>query len=390
MKKRKLPISQIVLSVSTILIFMNILIFSLIHNFNNYWGDMYYVEFNYPIFWIVEFVLLMAIFISYGFFRLNGYQFTANVDLKDASDEFNSLYKKIYEQYNEKIKKVRGNLGNIEISIWTLFALSLISMITFQLISNTYYNEDVIAFILIMIAFFTFYTACILAIVKKKRTQKYRHYYKSNCISEILKLMNPNIIYDEISSEKENERFKYTFNECHCDGKTAWTVKGEDYIYLKKDNLEIELSDAKFLSMGDNPLFEGLFGFVRLDYYYTKHIRIKTGNLYENSDLPVINLDSSEFEEKFSVFCEDNIFAVRMLTPDIMEQLLEFYEKINLSFEINVYKDMLAIKFFTGKMFEPKLIGEPLDKEALYAYYEIIKFAEYLVLKLNKILKEFE
>ncbi|MBQ7409752.1 MAG: DUF3137 domain-containing protein [Clostridia bacterium] len=348
------------------------------------------MEFNYLIYWIIESILILAVFVSYGYLNKNGYQFIATIDLEKIPDDFNMVYQDIYKKYNEKIKSARGNLGNVEIASWTCYALTIICFFGFMVISQHLHYQDVVQAIFVILAIALFFVANTIVVVRRKRLDKFRNYYKSMCIPDILKLINPNIEYKPVSSDKTKERLINVFNECKCYQRSARKIYAEDSMFLEKNNLSIEFADTKFTAHGKNTvIFDGLFCNTTLNYYFKKHIRIRTESIESYIDLPIIKLDSDEFEQYFEVQSEDNIYAVRMLTADIMEEFVKFYKKIQLKFEVNIYKDMLTIKFHTGPMFEPKLLGEAIDKEALYAYYEIVKFAEDTVMKINKILEEF-
>lgn len=300
------------------------------------------------------------------------------------------VYQDIYKKYNEKIKSARGNLGNVEIASWTCYALTIICFFGFMIVSEHFYYQNLVEAIFVILTIVLFFVANIIVVVRRKRLDKFRKYYKSMCIPDILNLISPNIEYKPVSSDKTKERLKNVFNECKCYQCSARKIYAEDSMFLEKNNLSIEFADTKFTAHHkNNVIFDGLFCNTTLNYYFKKHIRIKTESIESYTDLPIIKLDSDEFEQYFEVQSEDNIYAVRMLTVDVMEEFVKFYKKIQLKFEVNIYKNMLTIKFLTGPMFEPKLLGEAIDKESLYAYYEIVKFAEDTVMKINKILEEF-
>lgn len=348
------------------------------------------IEFNYLMYWIIESILILVLFVSYGYLNKNGYQFIATIDLEKIPDDFNMVYQDIYKKYNEKIKSARGNLGNVEIASWTCYALTIICFFGFMIVSEHFYYQNLVEAIFVILTIVLFFVANIIVVVRRKRLDKFRKYYKSMCIPDILNLISPNIEYKPVSSDKTKERLKNVFNECKCYQCSARKIYVEDSMFLEKNNLSIEFADTKFTAHHkNNVIFDGLFCNTTLNYYFKKHIRIKTESIESYTDLPIIKLDSDEFEQYFEVQSEDNIYAVRMLTADVMEEFVKFYKKIQLKFEVNIYKNMLTIKFLTGPMFEPKLLGEAIDKESLYAYYEIVKFAEDTVMKINKILEEF-
>lgn len=64
--------------------------------------------------------------------------------------------------------------------------------------------------------------------------------------------------------------------------------------------------------------------------------------------------------------------AMQILTPDVMEDLLNFQNKYKTKFEIFVQNDELYIRYFCGPMFEaPSLNKGAYNEEILRKYYNI-------------------
>lgn len=79
---------------------------------------------------------------------------------------------------------------------------------------------------------------------------------------------------------------------------------------------------------------------------------------------------------------------MRVLTSDVMNCLMDFYNNYELCFEIVFKDDNVYLRFFTGAMFEPKIFGNSMDKELLLMYYLILKSVVDVAKKLNYTLQE--
>ena len=64
-------------------------------------------------------------------------------------------------------------------------------------------------------------------------------------------------------------------------------------------------------------------------------------------------MDSKEFEKYFDVYSNSDIITMEILTHDIMEELVQFYDKYKIKFEIVIKNYNIYIRFDTGAVFEP-------------------------------------
>ena len=101
-------------------------------------------------------------------------------------------------------------------------------------------------------------------------------------------------------------------------------------------------------------------------------------------------MDSSDFEEIFDIYAEDKIYAMRILTTDVMMLLLDFYEKYEMKFEIILKEQKIFLRFYTGKIFEKKLFRNPMKKKNLFIYYSIMEFVIELTKSINRALEQIE
>ena len=62
----------------------------------------------------------------------------------------------------------------------------------------------------------------------------------------------------------------------------------------------------------------------------------------------------------------------------------------SIDFEISLYENTMYLRLFTGQMFEPAVVGDPMDKKSLYTYFFILQFILELTQKINKIINNLE
>ena len=80
---------------------------------------------------------------------------------------------------------------------------------------------------------------------------------------------------------------------------------------------------------------------------------------------------------------------MQLLTTDVMEMMVEFYNQMNMYFEITIKENFLYIRFYSGNNFEIVPLNEfSLDKKAIYENYRILYFVFELTNKLIKAIDE--
>ena len=118
-------------------------------------------------------------------------------------------------------------------------------------------------------------------------------------------------------------------------------------------------------------------------------VTIKTNKVLFK-DTNIVEMDSSEFEKYFDVYSNSNILSMEILTHDIMEELVNFYVKYKIKFEIVIKNNNIYIRFDTGSMFEPNILRKSNDINTLWVYYSILNFVTNFSFKINKLLKDVE
>lgn len=83
-----------------------------------------------------------------------------------------------------------------------------------------------------------------------------------------------------------------------------------------------------------------------------------------------VKMDNAEFEKYFDVKCEDKVLLMRILTANIMKKLMKLYKKHEMSFEINIIKDKIYIRFNLSAFIY--ITEESLSKKSILYNYEVV------------------
>ena len=136
------------------------------------------------------------------------------------------------------------------------------------------------------------------------------------------------------------------------------------------------------------PVFTGLFLINDSLKNINSSIRIKRNQIkIFSSNKEKVEIDNSTFEKYFDVYSDSDILAMEILTHDVMEDLVHFYNKYKIDFEIVIKGNSIYIRFNTGVMFEPNILSQEFTS-TLWVYYSILKFIIDITIKINKLLRD--
>ena len=121
---------------------------------------------------------------------------------------------------------------------------------------------------------------------------------------------------------------------------------------------------------------------LNLEHFVGNWLQSKTSTKGE-----LVKMDNHKFEQEFVVFSSDQIEARYILTPSMMERLLEFKRKSIYPLYISFVNDCIHIVICTNKNnFEANLFQSVTNHNAAFEYILHINLASTLVnnLKLNQ------
>lgn len=384
MNKNKLPKPKKICITAMILMSIILIAWMAIINLGEYIDFLREISTLVNVFTIIsEIILFIILIIGAGLYMSNGYQFTARVSLKDASEEFNDIYKKIYSKYNRELKKVKGNIGKLQAFLWVLIVFGCFYEMILSFLLNASQSFIQEYYSILLIAFFLGVPYLIVNSQKNKEYD-YTQYFKENCMKDFLSMMN--IKYSHVPSMDLNDEMLEIFNKTETDACNAENADINDYIEKNINGINIKLVDVTFSGMG-MVFFEGLFGYTKLNKNVNYKFRIRSINMPEKCDLKKIEQINPEFNKMFSVYSENGKLPTGIGIEYLIEICNQIYNKYGIDFEINVKGDLIAIKYNTGKIFEPTIVGKGLNKEVMHAYYCIAELSTQLLYKITDYLK---
>lgn len=305
------------------------------------------------------------------------------------SEEFEKFYNELYKEYISDLERKRKKILIVQI-VTLLFEISFLIIILIASLHIAISKLGIFNLWLLV-------TIAILGIIFNlwiKRSCLGREYfsdYKENVIKKIVTTLNSDFNYIAEGS-KDLTLIKSIYEKTGVLGKKIEHFMVDDYIKGHIQNGEyiriVDLEAASEDNDGKNvEIFYGIFAFFICEKNFYNPVIIankKTNNKY------LVELDNEEFNKIFNVYSKDKNLAVRILTHEVMESLIEFSKKNGVTYEIILNENAISFKFFTGQMFEPNLSENSLNKETLFFYYSILKFIIDISNGINKELQNFE
>ena len=336
-------------------------------------------------------------------------EYKKHIKLEEMPEEFFYVYKELRNKHFENIEILRKKnviLRYILAITLFLFVICLLAIFVIQMIFENDIWVTEIFFSLIFTVPFIFIS---LIFVQQSVESKYLLEYKNKIISTFIELLNPKFLYRHFIKRariantynwREMERNKEIMEhylDADFDGKTMCIIEENERVegftkekfYFSMSDLlvmnEYTLPDGKTVS---KKIFEGLFCWTEIENNLNTCLKI---NINKNNKINYqVRMDSSEFENLFDIYCDDKILAMRILTADIMELLIKFYNQYYIPFEICCRNNKLYVRFFIKDMFEPTLLKDAMDIKVLYMHYAILDFTVQFNKKINKIISEID
>ena len=217
--------------------------------------------------------------------------------------------------------------------------------------------------------------------------------FKEKIITQIIKEISPNLAYNKAKfiefSEFDRPRIYNTVIDIY---------QGNDLIWGNIDGVELKFSDI-YLARNDTknkersiqvqtPLFYGIVFIADFSKFFTAKVIVldKKGS-FTSTNLQKTKMDNSEFNDTFATFCDDEIAARYILTPNLMEKMLDMRKFFGAKCDFCFVENKIYIYINLGKDsfeadYKVPLIGE---NSAVGRYHdEIMQFVGIVEnLKLN-------
>ncbi len=233
----------------------------------------------------------------------------------------------------------------------------------------------------------------IFKLINKQSKKSYNQLFKETIISKLVSNYDNNLIFTS-SQSIPRQTYKLGLFENYD------TFHSDDLIYGKIDGIidfkmgDVHTQNRTTDSDGNttyHTLFRGLFSLAKLDKNISSIIKIRSNNNFIGKGLSQkeqLQMDSIEFENNFDIYTTDKILAMRILTSDIMDYMVNFKRNNNIKFEITLSNQELYIRIHCSNMFEGSIYKNPLDKYLLKQYYTYLDFMCELNKKFYKVISD--
>jgi hypothetical protein len=246
-------------------------------------------------------------------------------------------------------------------------------------------------------------TFIVLLVMLKKNKNLYRNEFKLKVVKEIVHLIDPDWNYQpdgriSESSYRASELFPSQYDRYKGDDLVTGIIEKTDFRFSE---LHTEYETESTDSEGDkktewHTIFKGIFGHAD----FNKEIQGKTivvpdsaerlfgrfGNKLQKMSGrgKLIKLENTEFEKKFAVYGSDQIESRYVMTPAMMEAMLN----IRNNFSKNAYFSFIGSRVyfamgFNKDLFEPRIFKSGVRFEDMQQMNEQFRIIQIIVKELN-------
>ena len=243
----------------------------------------------------------------------------------------------------------------------------------------------------------------IMGVVSKFLSRDFVQKFKKSVIRKLFSSIMEDCVYEPHSSMPESE-----FRQSQFTTEAFDRYEGEDLVQGKIGEIPIRFSEIKASKITrfekgkerEHIIFKGLFFSFKLAQSLNQKTLIlvdeaegifgkQVGRYLQKqsrNDLGLVQLESVVFEKLFAVYSDDQIKARVLLSPQTMQNILNFKTKYKESVEISIIHDEVFIAIRSNKnFFEPKLFGKIISFTEVREIYDLMALVSELKghLKLN-------
>ncbi len=293
--------------------------------------------------------------------------------------------------YLRDLEKERQNIVK-KIFIWCGIIFVLFFAIIFILFAS-FPNIQIIFFIVVL-------CFIIIGFLVRMFTSNFRESFKLSIIRRIIKFIDNNLEYNPKSYIARN-----FFESSGIFKSSIDKYSGEDYIYGKLGKTQIDFSEilAQHESRDSKgrkhttTIFKGIFfiadfnkNFSGTTFILPDTVQSILGSLGQtlqsmNITRPgLVKLEDPEFEKLFVVYSADQIEARYILSPSLMQRIVEFKKKTDKKIYLSFTLSKLFVAIENSKnLFEPRIFSSVVDFEPVLEYFRDIIMITGIVEDLN-------
>lgn len=288
-------------------------------------------------------------------------------------ESFGELYTRLYRENINELEALRGKAKK---EFWS--GLVIIVAIFLSICINP-------AFLFLILTYIIFYLIRINIKSKntfeiQKRPKTYKEVFKEKIIKPLIMNMFEASKYEPLEGISRIDYRKAGYNE------PFDRYSSEDLVIAP---LRIDGEISSFITFAEvlteresrdsegrttyTTVFNGLAGSFLIPKNLERKIYIRANGRVSSLNKNKVKMDMTEFEKKFDVESDDPILAMRILTSDVMTEMLDLYERYKYRFEINIINDTVYMRLSTGALFEPSVFSSSMEYKQIEKYYLVLK-----------------
>ncbi|MBN1769344.1 MAG: DUF3137 domain-containing protein [Prolixibacteraceae bacterium] len=319
-------------------------------------------------------------------------------------EELQSLYNNELKDKLAGLEVLRKSVAKRTLGGIALIALPIIIGIAVfvYLDSNNSVSMDGLVKVLPFIVIALVITGIVLLILNIKKKKEYRRRYKNEVVSEVVRAIDSEWNYapEDCISQSEyysSDLFRKNFDRYKGDDLISGTIEKTDF---RCSELHTEYKEVTHDKDGKRQehwvtIFKGLF--FHADF--NKEIRANTyiepdtaekllgkfGQKFQMSSKgKLVKLENIEFEKIFAVFSTDQTEARYILTPAIMEALVNIYKQYKRRMHLSFIGSRVYVAMsFKKDLFEPKIFSSGVKYEDVEFMYNLFMVNATIIHELN-------
>lgn len=286
-------------------------------------------------------------------------------------ESFSELYTRLYQENFSELEALRSKAKNDRVML--IFAI----IGTFILISI---SPLFIILAIIVLIIWSVNQSKASKVSPETRGKTYPEVFKEKVIGPIIENTFGGSKYNaKMGLEAHEYRkagYKEYFDRYSSDDLIIAPLNVKDEVVTSIKFAEVHTQKESTDSDGNKRLvtvFHGLAGSFLISKSTGKNIYIRANGRVSKWNKNKVNMDMSEFEKVFDVESDDPILAMRILTADVMTDMIDLYQKYKYKFEINILDDTVYMRLKTGAMFEPNTFKSSMEYKTIERYYIVLK-----------------
>ncbi|HOO85040.1 MAG TPA: DUF3137 domain-containing protein [Prolixibacteraceae bacterium] len=319
-------------------------------------------------------------------------------------EELKSLYENELKEKLAGLEGLRKSLAKRTLGGIALIALPIIIGIAVfvYLDSNNNASMGGLATVLPFVIIALVITGIVLLVLNIKKQKAYRNRYKNEVVAEVVRAIDPEWSYapDGCISQGEyysSDLFRQHFDRYNGDDLISGKIEKTDF---RCSELHTEYKEVTYDKDGKRQerwvtIFKGLF--FHADF--NKEIRAQTYLQPDTSERllgkfgqklqfstkgKLVKLENPEFEKIFAVFSTDQNEARYILTPAIMEALVNIYKQYKRPMHLSFIGSRVYVAMsFNKDLFEPKIFKNGVKYEDVEFMYNLFMVNATIIHELN-------